>query len=1148
LPIDYDKIRHANIKEYGEGTRHLEFFNLLYSDRTHFVYELLQNAEDAKATKVQFKLTQEKLEVLHDGRPFNENDVIGICGIDIGTKKEDLTQIGKFGIGFKSVYVYTASPEIHSGSEHFKIENYVRPSQVKPKTIGEGWTTLFDLQLNASGLDRNKACKDIAARLGGLSAVTLLFLKNIKKIAYELPNGDNGFYQRQEKAGVYGKEVTVVGKNQDKHSEDSWMIFEKPIKTNGDIKQVAVEIAFRVQHNPETESLKIIKSNNSPLSVYFPTEKETHLGFLIQGPYRTTPSRDNIPKDDKWNTRLIKETAAFAVDCLQMLKEMKLLTVEALNILPIRNDDFPRESMFYPFFEEIKNAFINLDLLPTSDNTYASAKQVKLARGAELKSLLNQEQLKALFHSNDDIKWLPDGITQDKTPDLKNYLTRTLDVEEITPENFAKRVTSTFFAKQSDEWIIKFYRFIGDRKDLWRSGREYGVTTGPLYNKDFIRLHNGSHVRPFNNYGDPNAFISDGSNLRTNHPVVKLSISSDAEAKRFLNELGIPDLDIVEEVIESLLPKYYGSVPDAEHWEDMELIKRAWDTDSQQKKRRLKKALQETPFILASMPGKDNAKYIKPTQAYFFTDDLIYYFDSYSQVGFVVPEYDEDSLAMFKDLGVSETVRVNKRNKNPKGYIIISNISGQHERGVDGFDPDIEVEGLTHALNNPTPERSEYIWNNIALTNTNCIFGTVEKSNRQTYANATTEKRYSTFGKLLVERSWLPKKNSGFTQPRDLSLDELPKTYQKDGQLADKLGMKKDASIKLADEVGVSLENIDLLKKYPAEFEKWKAEMLKKESAACPEKTAAGPPVNQGEKPATENYDQVEKAVEIDSASTASDHNRMKEELTAEQAYDEQFGDGYDQSATINKRLNDSELDTSNSSGTDLDHQKDSVSIPEAPAGTKLKSTSQRRLLSYVSPGSLDADGEGMEPEKDSHQLHVGEAAVRVVIEHEITNGRKVKSMPHINPGYDIISEIEGEVRYIEVKGLEGTWGERGVMLSSTQFFYTKEHRNHNYWLYVVENVFSQTPQIHKIRNPAEKVDYFAFDSGWSQVADSAMAQSGKRRNPAPGDEVLLNGNVVGTVESVLSSGEVPLVTYRTKDGRLVKKLQKELCFRPRRD
>ena len=109
MPSDYDKIRDDNIREYGQGTRHLSFLGRLYTDRTHFIFELLQNAEDAGASKVLFQLAEDRLEVLHDGRLFNEQDVRGICGVGEGTKTEDLTQIGKFGIGFKSVYAYTTT-------------------------------------------------------------------------------------------------------------------------------------------------------------------------------------------------------------------------------------------------------------------------------------------------------------------------------------------------------------------------------------------------------------------------------------------------------------------------------------------------------------------------------------------------------------------------------------------------------------------------------------------------------------------------------------------------------------------------------------------------------------------------------------------------------------------------------------------------------------------------------------------------------------------------------------------------------------------------------------------------------------------------------------------------------------------------------
>ena len=97
------------------------------------IYELLQNAEDALRKRsgwvgsraVQFALIKSQLRVSHFGKPFDEPDVRGICGIDESTK--DLTAIGRFGIGFKSVYAFTDHPEVHSGLEDFAIEDFVRP-------------------------------------------------------------------------------------------------------------------------------------------------------------------------------------------------------------------------------------------------------------------------------------------------------------------------------------------------------------------------------------------------------------------------------------------------------------------------------------------------------------------------------------------------------------------------------------------------------------------------------------------------------------------------------------------------------------------------------------------------------------------------------------------------------------------------------------------------------------------------------------------------------------------------------------------------------------------------------------------------------------------------------------------------------------
>src|ERR1700723_871972 len=115
LAADYDQIRAENIARYGWDTAVLELLGQLYSERSHFIFELIQNAEDAGATELTFELSGDRLEVRHDGRPFTEADVRGVCGVAQSGKSGDLTKIGQFGIGFNSAYAYTATPRVHSG-------------------------------------------------------------------------------------------------------------------------------------------------------------------------------------------------------------------------------------------------------------------------------------------------------------------------------------------------------------------------------------------------------------------------------------------------------------------------------------------------------------------------------------------------------------------------------------------------------------------------------------------------------------------------------------------------------------------------------------------------------------------------------------------------------------------------------------------------------------------------------------------------------------------------------------------------------------------------------------------------------------------------------------------------------------------------
>src|SRR3546814_5817848 len=97
----------------------------------------------------------------------------------------------------------------------------------------------------------------------------------------------------------------------------------------------------------------------SPRVVFFPTVVPTNLGFLVQGPYRTTPSRDNIPRGEQWNQHLVKETSSLLVEAMRWMRDNEMLETSALRCLPLGRDKFPEGAMFAPIFETVRQALLN---------------------------------------------------------------------------------------------------------------------------------------------------------------------------------------------------------------------------------------------------------------------------------------------------------------------------------------------------------------------------------------------------------------------------------------------------------------------------------------------------------------------------------------------------------------------------------------------------------------------------------------------------------------------------------------------------------------------------------------------------------------------------------------------------------------------
>ncbi|MER1987099.1 MAG: hypothetical protein ABS948_14530 [Solibacillus sp.] len=169
----------------------------------------MQNADDAKATEVHFKLTQNHLVFIHNGtRHFsisnqkNElddkqkgllGDLNAITSIANSSKIE--ASIGKFGVGFKSVFQYTLTPHIYDPHIAFKIHSFIVPERLQEDYPGrKPDQTVFVFPFDHPDRPASIAFADIAEKLRTLD-YPILFLPNLLSISFDIL-GKSGFYKK----------------------------------------------------------------------------------------------------------------------------------------------------------------------------------------------------------------------------------------------------------------------------------------------------------------------------------------------------------------------------------------------------------------------------------------------------------------------------------------------------------------------------------------------------------------------------------------------------------------------------------------------------------------------------------------------------------------------------------------------------------------------------------------------------------------------------------------------------------------------------------------------------------------------------------------------------------------------------------------
>lgn len=262
-----------------------------YSDQAHFIYELLQNADDAHATTARFVLERDRLIFAHNGtRHFSvsnpatedadsENGTLGdinaITSIANSNKTE--ASIGKFGVGFKAVFQYTSTPHIYGPAFKFRIDRFIVPSLLEGD-INErkAEETLFVFPFDHPERNAEEAYRDISDKLRNLS-FPLLFLSKLKNIEFEFENV----------LGLYGKEIVTSRLFDDTIAEHIRLT-----QNNGDdLYDVNLWLFSRTDELNRRYSVGFfldengqLRPINEPAFCFFPTKEVTNLNFIVHAP------------------------------------------------------------------------------------------------------------------------------------------------------------------------------------------------------------------------------------------------------------------------------------------------------------------------------------------------------------------------------------------------------------------------------------------------------------------------------------------------------------------------------------------------------------------------------------------------------------------------------------------------------------------------------------------------------------------------------------------------------------------------------------------------------------------------------------------------------------------------------------------------
>ncbi|XP_013402867.1 uncharacterized protein LOC106168377 [Lingula anatina] len=377
----------------------------LYNKDTHFVLELIQNADDndyptaqwseagsSECPELVFVVEEDCITLYNNEKGFSERNIRAICDVGQSTKgKHKQGYIGQKGIGFKSVFIVTNTPEIvsngycirfdaNSGPTGYILPHWVseedreRPhesfyvtltggkkSKKKSKVLvdlsDERWTTKITLPLKTQTEQEKLKNRSLTSSFHDVHPSLLLFLNRLKRlIVINKVNKETEVMHRRD----LGNGVIEI---QTSKKTERWLLHKKmlpvPEELNPSVESTELALAFPLQTDGKTSQGEPPKQD---VFAFLPL-RCFGFKFVVQGDFEIPASRQDILQDRQWNQWLrshLPELFVDSLDCFQKHPEFDKISAVVAFLKHV-----PVEGELYDFFQPVaKQILQHLQKMP----------------------------------------------------------------------------------------------------------------------------------------------------------------------------------------------------------------------------------------------------------------------------------------------------------------------------------------------------------------------------------------------------------------------------------------------------------------------------------------------------------------------------------------------------------------------------------------------------------------------------------------------------------------------------------------------------------------------------------------------------------------------------------------------------------------